>query len=136
MWRRFYLKPFEAFVGIFVIVNGILTMFPGSVVRDNLWNLIGIVGPAVPIFQIIAGTFKIAGIALNKSNIEASGLIMVSSLFLIRALALGADGDITLSDMNNITIAIGIITSNLIRLSQLLNGHKYLVTELSNAKRP
>lgn len=108
-------------------------MFPGSIVKDNLWNLVGVGGIAFPIFQILAGLSKIVGIARNKSNIEAFGLIMVASLFMIRAITLVTDGDVTLSDINNVTIAIGIIVSNLVRLSQLLNGHKYLVTELSNS---
>ena len=130
MWMRFYLKPFEAFVGVFVIVNGILTLFPGSVVGTNLWNLLGSVGIVIPVLQIIAGAMKITGIALNRSNIEASGLIIVSCLFAVRAITLCLDGDITLADINNVTIAVGIIVSNFVRLTQVLNGHKYIVAEI------
>ncbi len=133
MWKRFYFKPFEAFVGIFVIINGLLTIHPiaegGSIVKDNLWNLMGYTGIAIPIFQVFAGLLKTIGIAINKSNIEAAGLIMVGSIFLIRMIGLVADGDITNSDVNNLTIAVGVVVCNIIRLSQVLNHHKYVVTE-------
>lgn len=136
MWKRFYLKPFEAFVGLFVIVNGALTLMPGgtgSAVKDNLWNLLGFGGMLVPMAQIAAGVLKIIGIAINKSNLEAAGLVMVTSIFAIRAITLVSDGVVTAADVNNEVIAIGIIVSNIIRLSQVLNGHRYLVAEISNS---
>jgi hypothetical protein len=140
MWRRFWFKPFEAFVGIFVIINGLLTMFPiaegGSAVKDNLWNLLGYTGIAIPFFQLLAGTLKIVGIALSKANLEASGLIMVGSIFLIRGLSLVTDGDITNSDINNVVIAVGIVICNIIRLSQVTNNHKYIVNEQILTQRP
>lgn len=133
MWKRFYLKPFEAFVGVFVIVNGLLTLFPvaegGSVVKDNLWNIMGVPGLIIPWFQIAAGALKITGIAIQKSNLEAAGLIMVTAMFMIRGIGLTADGVITNSDINNIVIATGIVVSNIVRLSQVLNNHRYIVTE-------
>ena len=139
MWKRFYLKPFEAFVGLYVIVNGVLTIAPwgtGSSVKDNLWNILGVSGILIPIFQMVAGALKILGLAINKSNIEAAGLIMVTSMFMIRAITLLADGDVTPGDINAEVICMGIVVSNLIRLSQVLNGHKYIVTELEVMKRP
>jgi hypothetical protein len=133
MWKRFYFKPFEAFIGLFVIVNGWLTLFPmaegGSVVKDNLWNLMGYGGIAIPIFQIVAGVLKITGIALNRANIEAAGLILVTAMFFIRAIGLVADGEVSNSDLNNLVIAFGIIVSNIIRISQVSNHHGYIVTE-------
>lgn len=139
MWKRFYLKPFEAFVGLFVIVNGILTLTPwgtGSAVKDNLWNLLGYGGIIIPIFQIVAGFAKVIGIAINRSNIEAFGLILVTSMFAIRAITLVSDGNISPGDVNSEVIAIGIVVSNLIRLTQVTNSHKYVVTEEGIAELP
>ncbi len=135
--KRFYLKPFEAFIGLFVIVNGILTLMPGgtgSSVKENLWNLLGVGGMILPYFQIAAGSFKIVGIAIGKSNIEAAGLVMVTCMFIIRAIMLVADGDISAADINNEVIAMGIIVSNVIRFIQIINGKKYMLAEIREAQ--
>jgi hypothetical protein len=133
MWKRFYFKPFEGFIGLFVIVNGWLTLFPvaegGSAVKDNLWNLMGYGGIAIPIFQIVAGLLKVVGIAINKANLEAAGLILVTAMFGIRAISLVSDGDVTNSDINNLVIAVGIMASNIIRITQVSNNHGFIITE-------
>jgi hypothetical protein len=137
MWKRLYLKPFEAFVGLFVIVNGLLTISPigtGSSVKDNLWNLLGYTGIVVPIFQIVAGIAKIIGLAFSKSNLECSGLIMVTTIFFIRAISLSMDAQITSADINSLTICVGIIVSNTIRILQITNSHKYVITEVQLQK--
>lgn len=132
MWRRFYLKPFEAFVGLFVIINGVLTLTPwgtGSAVKDNLWNLLGVPGIAIPVFEIVAGLAKLIGIAWNKANIEAAGLIMVATIFFIRAIVLISDGDISPGDINSEVIALGIIISNIVRLTQITSGKHIVIAD-------
>jgi hypothetical protein len=99
-------------------------------VKENLWALLGFGGLVIPFTQIFAGLAKIIGIAIGKSNIEAAGLIMVASLFCIRGVMLLIDGDISAADINNEVIAIGIIVSNLIRLTQIICGKKYLIAQL------
>ena len=102
--------------------------------KENLWALLGFGGMLIPIAQIFAGFAKIIGIALAKSNIEAAGLIMVASLFSIRAVMLIIDGDIGAADINNEVIATGIIVSNVIRLMQIVNGRKFLLAGLCVAE--
>lgn len=121
MWKRLLAIPYESCIGIFVIINGVLTLFP-SAVKESLWNLVGYPGLVVPFMQIAAGGIKLTGIAKNKSNIEACGLIMVMSMFLIRAISLLADGNITLSDINSCSIAVLIAISNTVRLIQIVKN--------------
>ncbi len=107
-------------MGLFVIVNGILTFSPDSAVRENIENVIGYGSFVVPTAQILAGAIKLAGIGANKGNLEASGLIMVAMMFFIRIFMLCADGDISLQDINSITIAVLIIFCNIIRIRKII----------------
>jgi hypothetical protein len=135
MWKRLYVKTFESGVGVYVIANAILTFFPGSSVREGLFVLVGYPGAAVPVFQIFAGLLKLTGLIAGKANLEASGLVMVGSIFIIRAITLMTDGAITLSDINSVIIAVLIVICNSIRVIQILehdttiyitrNGHKF-----------
>lgn len=143
MWRRFYVKPFEAGVGVYVIINGVLTMFSNSIVRDELWNLLGVAGFLIPVFQILAGSAKLVGMAINKANWEAAGLIMVAAMFFIRALLWGAglftNGPETLAEINSLTVALLIVAANIVRLTQIFNGYVTVyaqkVEDLTNGGR-
>ncbi len=124
--ERYLVRPFESAVGLFVIMNGILTFTPESVVRQNLENIIGYGSIAVPMVQILAGLLKIFGIGANMGNLEAAGLLTVASMFSIRIFMLVADGDITVQDINSITIALLIILCNTVRVGQILRNVKTL----------
>ena len=115
-------RAFETGVGIFVIVNGILTFLPQSSVRQGLENVVGYGSVAVPVLQILSGSFKLFGIGANKGNVEAAGLIMVGSMFAVRIFMLCSDGIITAQDINSITIAVLIIACNIVRLSQIIRN--------------
>jgi len=115
-------RAFESGVGIFVIVNGILTFLPQSAVRQGLENIVGFGSFVVPALQILAGSLKLSGIASNMGNVEAAGLILVGSMFAVRIFMLCSDGIITAQDINSITIAILIIACNIIRLKQIIQN--------------
>jgi hypothetical protein len=119
-FRRIADRPYVTFIGIFVIVNGILTFFPSSAVIQILNYHFGALSFIVPIFQILAGGLKVFGAGLGKGNLEVGGMLMVSALFLIRALALVSDGDVSLQDINSITIAFCLIMANMFRIRQVL----------------
>jgi hypothetical protein len=120
--RRFYLNPFEANVAVFVIVNAILTFFPQSWLLFDLWSTFGIPAIVVPIIQSVAGILMFLGIGLAAANLEVAGLILVSAMFAVRFITLIDDGNITLSDINNSTIAILIIAASAKRVIQLIRG--------------
>ena len=117
---RLLARTVEAGVGVFVIVNGILTFSPESSVRANIENVIGYGSFVVPTAQILSGGLKLFGIAANKGNCEAAGLIMVAMMFFIRIFMLCADGEVSLQDWNSITIAVLIIFCNIIRLRKII----------------
>jgi len=117
-------------IGIYVIFNGIITFSPDSVARNALWNIVGSSSIIIPIWQILSGLSKLVGVAINKANIEAFGLISVSSMFIIRAIALLSDNDITLQDINSVAICTLIVASNIIRLSQILFDFKFVYIRL------
>jgi hypothetical protein len=125
--KNFLVKPFEASVGIFVIMNAILTFFPESTVIQILTYQFGTAAFILPVFQIFAGLFKLVGIYLGKANIEAVGLIMVSTLFAARIATLLSDWDVDLVDINSITIGSLIITANSIKLHQLFKNMEIVV---------
>ena len=122
MWKRIYLSAFEASVGVFVIINGLLTLSPDSAIKQSLWNIMGFSSVIIPWSQVIAGTMKLIGILYGKSNLEVAGLISVAAMFTIRAIGLVADGEVSLTDLNSLTICAGIIASNLIRIAQIITN--------------
>jgi hypothetical protein len=133
-WARLYFKPFEVAIGVYVILNGIMTFSGESAAKESLWNIIGTPSVLIPIWQIISGIAKILGIAINKANLEVFGLISVASMFLIRAIALVADGDITLQDVNAVSISMLIIICNATRISQILLDYKSIYLYIRNPK--
>lgn len=122
--RNYYLYPFEAGIGVFVILNALLTFFPDSAVAVNLWNYVGPLYVLLVAVQAFAGVIKLIGLGFSKANLEAAGLIIVSGMFLIRALTLITDGDITLTDINSVFYSSIIIVCNLVRLNQILRNQK------------
>lgn len=118
-WRRIYANPFETNVALFCILNAMLTFSPKSAVLAGLWNLLGVTAPLLPTIQIIAGALVVIGISAALSNLEAAGLIMISSIFFVRGLILTTDGNVNLSDVNNVIIALLVIAASCKRINQI-----------------
>src|SRR5437762_3404784 len=99
-WPAFKYYPFQTATALYVIANGILSFHANSIIFDNLWNLIGGYSTVALVAQILAGILIIYGMGFMKSNIEAAGLVWTGSVFIMRAISLLTDNDITLSDVH------------------------------------
>jgi hypothetical protein len=88
-FRRQIAEPFEAAFGLVCIWNGIAAMLgwgmPADVFRATLGNELA---NTFSIIYFFAGLGLYFGIGLNRINIEAVGLIMVSMSLLIRCMVL------------------------------------------------
>ena len=128
LWKLLKVRPWDICCAIYIICNGILTINVNSIVYDKLYHLLGFTGMLAPVIQILAGLCVIIGGIKNKSNIESFGLIVASSLFLVRAIILVTDGDVTLSDINVVIISILITLASTLRINQMLQDYTIKVT--------
>jgi hypothetical protein len=116
MLKRLICSPFQAGIGIYIILNALLTFNPNSAVLMNLWQIIGGYSLAAVCFQILAGSFILAGMVTEKINIEAAGLVMACSTLSIRAFALLSDKEFTLSDINTTCLVALMIVASTTRI--------------------
>lgn len=113
--------PFETGVAAYTIINALLTFSPDSAVLSNLWQLIGGYSLIAVCYQLFAAVSILYGMVSKKLNVEIMGLIMLCSVFAIRAVALLTDQDITISDLNSSTLAGVLIVSSATRIYRLIS---------------
>lgn len=111
---------FEAALGLYVITNGILTLNPEAAVLYSLWNLVGNLAIVGIVFQIIAGVLLLVGLLERKANIEVAGIAIIVAAFCIRIIALLADRDVSLQDINAICLSFYVVIGCLGRVAIIL----------------
>ncbi len=119
--KCFIRYPFETGVAVYSICNALLTFSPNSAVLSNLWQLIGGYSLIAVCYQIFSSVSILYGMACRRINVEIMGLIMLCSVFAIRAVALLADMDVTISDLNTTLLAIILIAASATRVYTLIN---------------
>ena len=112
--------PFESGVAVYTILNALLTFSPDSAVLTNLWQIIGGYSLVAVCYQLFAAISVLYGLLSNRKHIEIMGLIFLCSTFSIRAIALLADKDITISDLNSTILALILIICSVARVIKLI----------------
>ena len=118
-FKVFSYMPFEGAVALYIIINAILTLNIQSAVLQNLYSIVGWSALATPFLQMISGAMVIYGARQARANIEACGLIIASTIFLIRAIALLTDGEVTLTDINSTVISVLILVASIVRITHI-----------------
>lgn len=116
----FYVIPFEVGFGIYLILNGLLTLSAQSTVLSNLLIIMGTSAFILPVIQVLSGIFTIIGIGSRRANLEAGGLILSMAVLMIRAIAIFHDGPPHLDDMNALVIITLLIYAATTRLNHIL----------------
>lgn len=121
-FKNFLRYPFEAGVAFYTIINALLTFSPESAVLSNLWQLLGGYSLIAVCYQLFAATSVLYGLLSNRINVEIMGLVMLCSVFTIRAIALLTDMDVTISDLNSTALAVTLIGCSAVKILTLIKS--------------
>lgn len=121
-------------MGIYIIINGLLTFDSDSVVLQNLYSLVGFLAFTAPFFQVAAGVMILLGICRRMANLEAGGLVMIMFVSALRGIALFLEPHYDPKVLNSITIVVLLALACLVRLNHILVVNKVL--EQKKAPKP
>ncbi len=119
---RYYFKPFETTIAVYVIFHAILSCFwPTTPSTESMWLILGALTPYVIYSQAVSGTLKLVGIALAKVNLEVAGLIMILATFLIRAISMIATAGLNSTiNIQSFGICLVVIVGNSLKIHAVI----------------